>query len=329
MRYDLITVESFVGDWLDDTGHEGSYDEDLILKYAQDEAERLMRGSSAKEFVTLVHIEDYRGKLPGHFQREVQAAYNIFPQKCPPRTEIVEYTKKVFDGTGCEFKLRKECPKCQKSGCDCDLIVAEIDVDRAWENAHPEQVAKYWSHFHSYTNMTEAPGDRRSIYHPQFRIMYPKMGDFWNLQYNLSKCTHLTVDQEISYKIAKPHIIVNFQQGQVLLNYLGYPVDEFGRTMIPNDPDVINCIVLYVEKRLSRAEYRRTKKREDLQYYQMTKEEHRIARLEANLKLESLATSPTELSQTFRNIMMKGDFVSTRANLNRRTHESLGRFGSH
>lgn len=321
MKYDLITIDDFVGDWLDDTGHEGHFEEDLILKYGQDEAERLMRGSSAKEFITLVHIEDYRGKLPSHFQRELQAAYNVFPEKCPPYSEIVEYTKDTFDGSGCQLKLRKECPKCLKSGCDCNVIVAEVDVNRVWEMNHPEQVAKYWRRFYSYTNLTEYPGDRRSIYHPQFRLMYPKMGNFWNIQYNLSQCVHLTADQEISYLIDRPNIVVNFQKGQVLLNYLGYPVDDNGRTMVPNDPDVINSIVLYIEKMLGRREYRKTRSREDFQYYQITNQEYNAAHTKARLKLDSLSISPIEFAQTFRNIMLKNDFHNNRANLNRRIDE--------
>ena len=327
MKYELITIDEFVSDWLDETGHEGHFEEDKVIKFGQDEAERLMRGSSAKEFITLIHIEDYRGKLPSHFQRELQAAYNVFPQKCPPRSEIVQYTKDTFDGTGCELKLTKECPKCKESGCRCDVIVAEVDVSRVWQNNHPEQVAKYWRHFYSYTNLTDYPGDRRCNYHPQFRLMYPKMGNMWNIQYNLSQCVHLTADQEISYLIDRPNIVVNFQEGQILLNYLGYPVDDFGKTMVPNDPDVINSIVLYIEYKLSRADYRRTRSREDLQYYQMTADEYHRAHEKAKLKLTALSISPIEFSQTWRNIMMKTDFHNNRPNLYRRIDERKGRYG--
>ncbi len=319
MDFDYISIDSVISDWLDQTGHEGHFDEDIISKYAQDEVERLSRGEGSKEFVSMLFVDDYRATLPVNYQKTIQAAYNVFPEQCPPRTEIVEFTQDLFDGTGCKLKMNLDCPKCHKPDCRCNGPIVEINADYLYNISHPEHETKYWNHFHSYTNLTDYPGDMRSNYHPQFRLMFPKMGDFWNIQYNVSECSHLSIDKEISYLIDRPNIIVNFQKGQILLNYLGLRMDDSGRVLVQNDPDVIDAIVLYIEKMLSRATWRKTARNEDFRYYQVTAQEYEIAHKKASIKVKF--PGATKLAQYWRNIMMKQDFINPRANLNRRLSE--------
>lgn len=319
MNVDFITVEEFIGDWLDETGHEGHFNVDEVEKFAQDEAEELCKGDAGKEFITLLEVDNYTAKLPLNYQRDIQLAYNIFPTQPVRREEISEFTLPIFNGTGCELKINLECPKCFKEVCNCSTPVIEVNADHLYKISHPEHYTAYWNHFHSYTNLTEYPQDRRCNYHPQFRLMYPKINDFWNIQYNVSECQHLSVDNEISYLIDRPNIVVNFQKGQILLNYFGLRLDDNGKSLIPNDRDAIDAIVKYVEMKISRSDWRKTKRREDYHYYQVTQEEYRIAHGKALRKLQRL--TPNEMSRLFRNIMRKRDFIPNRPNLNRAMHE--------
>lgn len=317
MNIEYYTVDDFVGDWLDETQHEGHFKIDLVEKFAQDEAEKLSRGNLGKEFIGLLKVEDYTARLPANFQREIQVAYNIFPTKPIRREEIVEFTKPVFGKTDCELKISVQCPKCQSlDTCKCGIPVVEVDADYLYKVSHPEQETAYWSHFHSYGNLTEYPGDYRCNYHPQFRLMYPKMNDFWNIQYNLSQCLNITADNEISYLIDRPNIIVNFQEGHILINYFGLRLDENGKSLIPKDSDAIDAIVKYVEMKLARGQWRNTRSAEDAQYYQITAQEYDIAHRKAYNKLQRL--SANEISALWRNIMMKRDFTNRRSDLNRR-----------
>lgn len=319
MRLNWITVDQFVGDWLDETGHEGHFNVDEVEKFAQDEAERLVSGDVGKEYIVLLEIDNYTAELPINFQREVQAAYNIYPRKPVLRQEVSEFTQPIFDGTGCELKINIECPKCHKEQCSCSVPVVEVEADYLYQIANPQHHTAYWNHFHHYVNLTEYPDDRRCGYHPQFRLMYPKINDFWNMEYNLSQCVHFEVDNEISYIIDDRNIVVNFEKGQVLVNYIGLRLDENGRSLIPSDPDAIDAIVKYVEMKFAKSDYRTTKKRDELVYYQLIKEEYKEAHDKAVRKLRR--RTPNEISRLFRNIMRKQDFVSNRSNLNRPMRE--------
>jgi hypothetical protein len=319
LNTEYMKVGEFVGDWLDETGHQGHFNVDLVEKFAQDEAEELSQGNAGKEFISVLYVEDYTAELPVNFQREVQAAYNIYPTKPIRRQEISQFTLPIFDGTGCELKIDIECPKCHRSECSCNTPIIEVNTDHLYKISNPQNHTAYWNHFTGYTNLTEYPRDNRCQYHPQFRLMYPKINDFWNIQYNVSECVNLSVDNEISYLIDRPNIVVNFQQGQILLNYFGLRLDNEGKSLIPKDKDVIDSIVKYVEMKLARADWRRTRSREDDRYYQITADEYKKAHGKAVRKMQML--SPNEMSSLWRNIMMKRDFTNQRPDLNRRRHE--------
>lgn len=316
-----IPLESIVSDWLSTTGHEGFYDTFLILKSAQDETQKLVRGDQVKEYVTLLTVEDYTSVLPKNFHAVVQAAYNIFPHKPCLKSEVVEFSKPVY-GTdkACEMKIRLDCDTCSPNKCNCNRPFIEIDANDMWLRAHPEHVYGSSRHFYSYTNLTEYPGYKHSSLHPQFRLMGVKSGSFHNLNYHISECLNLNLDTDISYDIDIPNIVVNFKEGQILLSYFGHRIDEQGRLLIPNLPEAIEAITLYIESREAFREYRRSKKPADRIYYAEVKREYEIAHNKARAILER--PSSDKIRMIWRNHMSKLlPYDNWESNLNRKQND--------
>lgn len=301
--FSYIPLESILSDWLDETGHDGFFNTDIILKNAQDQINKLVRGDQAKQYITLLNIENHTALLPKNFKSVIQAAYNIFPNNPCKRSEVVEMTKKLHGAEGCKIVARIECPKCHQEKCGCDLPFIEIEPDYLWMQSHPEYMIKHTKYMYSYTNMNSYPHRKFSNYHPQFQLMGVSSGNFHNLQYHISDCLNLNVDTDISYDIDLPNIVANFKEGQVLLSYFGFRIDETGGLMIPNVPEAIESIVNYIEYREAYRVYRKSREPRDRIFYQESKQEYWASHKRAVSILEM--PSEDKMNMIWKNHMMK------------------------
>lgn len=320
MDVQYIPLRSIISDWLDLTGHDGFFNTDLVYKDAQDEINSLVRGEQAKQFITLLTVDNNKTQMPANFKSIGQVAYNIFPEKPVLRSEVSEYTQKVFDGSGCELKVTKECPKCHKERCGCNTNVIEIDTDRMWRTNNPQHYASHLMHYKGYVNMTEYPGDKMCQYHPQFKLMGPASNSFGNLQYHISECINLNLDTDISYTIDLPYLVTNFNKGQVLLSYYGYRVDEKGGMLVPNLPEAIKSITLYIESRSAFRDYRKSRSAEDRRFFADVEALYAVAHNKARAILERPPAD--KMKMIYANSMRKLlPYWNKSENLNRKQHD--------
>lgn len=317
MDVGYIPLSSIVSEWLDSTGHDGQFNPDLIYKFAQDEINRLVRGEQAKQFIALLTVENHKAKLPANFKSIAQVAFNLFPEKPCPRTEIAEWSQKVFDGSGCELKINVECPSCHQTSCNCNSPVIEVNADELWRRSNPQYQTAHLKHFYSYTNMNEYPGDKFSCYHPQFRLIGRESNNFGNLKYHISNCINLNLDTEITYQIDLPYMVVNAKEGQILLSYFGFRIDDEGGLMVPNVPEALSAIVAYIEMKTAYIQYRKSRAREDRAFYFESKQEYAIEHRKAKNLLE--LPPADKMKMIWNNKMIKLlPYWNSEANLNRR-----------
>lgn len=255
MKTPFISIRTIVEEWLDTSGEKGQIDEFLIYKFANSAMEMLSTDEQLEENIALIQVRNYKVELPDNFKFVVQAAYNIEEEYCS-REEVVQWTQKALDGSGCNITIDLDCPRCHKTECSCNSTVLTVDINRIYENAHPELYTSYMNHFYKSGGTTKR--GTHSFYHPRFCLMRPKSGSFHNLPYHIGKCLNLDVDCEIEYAIDHPYMIVNFEKGQVLLSYLGVKRDEDGYRLIPNNEYAIDAIIAYIEERMAYTRYRST-----------------------------------------------------------------------
>lgn len=254
-RFPCISSKSVVSEYLDWSGHEGStLDPVWLRKQANDAIARMSTDQQFRHVVEVLPIKDYKVKRPEYFRYLCQAAYRIAPPAPCSREEISQFKQKIL-GSDCELEINIKCPQCHTEKCECnDRVAVEVDVNRIYETAHPEYFSRYMGHFYKSGNTTSR--GTTSIYHDQFCLMKKTSTTFRNIPYHIGECINLSVDCEIEYDIDSFNITVNFKEGEILIAYLAWDVDEEGYLYVPEDAAVFTAINWWIEERVAFKKYR-------------------------------------------------------------------------
>lgn len=266
MTTDFIKIESILPDYRDLIGEDtldsdtyGGISEDVILKWAHDGLGRIHTYSQKVHKIAVIPIEQYRGKLPGGFLYVVQAAYRIDPEgHRTAREQIVQWTQGTLDKSGCKLIIDLECPACHQTECSCETPVVTVDVDRMFEEAHPEYYYGYMKHFYAYGN-TFQRGEVGSCYTDQFKLMRRTSNEFYNIPYHIGDCVNFRVNSPVEYDISFPYISTSFKKGEVLLSYISEKTDEKGYRMVPNTTAAIEAVLACIDERIAYRDWRKTK----------------------------------------------------------------------
>lgn len=321
MQVPYVSIKAAVTDYIDFANPEEEINETLLLKLANDAASLICSDDQTDHKVALLEVRNNQATLPDDFRKVVQAAYRDAPGRPHLKEEIVQWTQHALDDSGCSVDITLNCKDCfetQSEDCDkCSQSSTKpfiiVDVDRAYENTHPELYTKYMSHFYTYRNLNERGG---CVYHPEFRLMGARTNNFGNLDYHIQGCLNLNLDCEIEYDINLPSITVNFPKGQILLSYMGLKTDEEGYRLLPNTPRAFRAINWYIEERMN---YRAYKKTGDPKYYRLWTDsvremEKAIARARIELDMPEYDTFMRYIKSHWKRII---PYHNHEANLNR------------
>ena len=226
-----------MADWPDEVGidHE-EIPYTFIIKNGVEALNMMNLTEELSNRLCILQVFNSRVKLPDDFKTLLQAAANVRTKDycTTTREEIVEWTQKSYQ-EGCDLKIRLDCPKCNKTECDCRSF--EVKVDRIWEMAHPEY---YYSHYKRIGRFGYGRTD--SQYHERFQLMRAATQDFHQANI-LFDCPNIDCREcAHEFRIDPPYLELDFQEGEVLLSYLGRVLDENGDPMIPDQPDVLEAI---------------------------------------------------------------------------------------
>ena len=276
MKTEFVSIKNAVQDFLQDLKirHE-EVDENLLIKWAADCSKWFHTDQQLRHRVLILQIENSRARLPDDYSILAQAAANpIIRPKCDctkepdspccteirnprakgrPKTRIEEVSQWVASSLKeeCHLEINVICPKCHKDKCSCGMNAIEIDVDRLWEMSHPEY---YYKHFTKVGRFGNGPGTD-SFYTPKFQLMRYSTNDFFNIKNILTECPNVNCkDCSNEFIISLPYIEVDFQEGEVLLSYLGKMLDGDGEIMIPDHPDAHEAIQAHLRYKWYLAE---------------------------------------------------------------------------
>lgn len=255
------------------------YDEEQILKYADDAIQKAIPTNQLEYIVDLLYVQDHKAEMPKNLDVINQIAYRSRdaggPQRRIKRTELIQWTQNAFDGSGCEYVVTKECPKCLKKGdaCDCRTQEVIIDVDRIWDLNHPQMRYKHLSHLHKYGGIgNETNWVPTSPYNSEFQLMKPASHNFFSPDSYIPGCLNLNekllANQTVEYKISNGVLTTNLKDGDIILSYMGQRVDEDGWHMVPDDSDVFMLINFWLDTMFLRREARLERDSFKYQLYQ-------------------------------------------------------------
>lgn len=246
MDYTLISHKDLINDYVTRYLPAGeSIDESLFRSIADDTVYKIV-GNSTKLFsMVWIDIKDFKGNLPKNYSVDIQAIFR-FKEPIHKRVEITQMIQKI-PGNNCSLEINLKCPACHQEKCSCGQIIAEIDVDRVWRMANPEYTAaasKFYSD--SFNPLSYSRLGSSIMEEFRFKLMKRTRDNWFSMNYYLGDCVHLTDQDLVEYKIVNGKIITNFQEGEVILAYLGDHLDIDGYRMAPNNPRAIEAILTAV-----------------------------------------------------------------------------------
>jgi hypothetical protein len=280
-----VSLKSAVLDWIQDNGlgHE-EIDEPMLLRWAADGVAWCSTKEDLKHRIVILRVENSRARLPDDFELLCQAASNVeykppcdcsnepkpdcCGKKSMPRNNRMVRTRKEdivqwVQGSlekDCELEINLKCPTCHNTSCECETPAIEVDVDRIWEMAHPEL---YYGHFTRIGRFGNGPGlnsPYASYYTDKFKLMNHTTNEFHRLNHFVTDCPNVNCDNCYKeFTLALPYIEVDFEEGEILLSYLGKHLDENGIIMIPDHPDVHEAIVNHLDYKWYRLQWKKTK----------------------------------------------------------------------
>lgn len=254
-----------VADFIEDMGFDQKLiDDELYKKWAIDATKLISTDEQLKHNIALLTVKNYKAELPDDIKIVCEVAFkqNKEEEKCGSKKErIIQYTQSTADD--CEIEINLKCPKCHKfecKGCNNHNDVV-VDVDRIWEmsNTHYHYSSKFMrvSHF----------GQGYSAHTDMFRLMRHTTSDWFGVQH-MPKCLNLNCPQCVEeYSIQFPNIEVSFEEGELLISYLGQMTDENGDIMVPNHPSVIEAISEHLHFKHFKRDYAISKRMEDYRAY--------------------------------------------------------------
>ena len=263
-------------------------------------------GTANTHRITLLQVRNGKAELPIDYRLATQVAGRPIKQPCdcneypewdcckgrykdeyqPTQFQtITQWTQKAFQ-EDCDIEINLLCTKCGERNCGCNNGTIEVEVDRIWELSHPEF---YYKHFDRARRIGEGHGSLRSFYHPKFQILRSAQHNMFNVENILPDCPNVHCANCIySYNISPPYIEVDFHDGEILLSYLGVPLDEEQNTMVPNHPALVEALEKTLIYRVFQKRYFKHSQEADRRKYLEAKQDAAILLNEAYAILSTL-----------------------------------------
>lgn len=301
MKVNWKSPESFLADWEEDAPNKAIIYSSSMKKWVNNEVRSMVGADHYKEIIRLFTVEDYTFDVPAGFKAINQIAYG-FPEHNPKCTkkEVVKWVTENYE-TGCKIKVDVECPKCQRTDCNHEEMLARIDINEFEMAAHPEWMMRKNKSLLSYGDISG--GYKSCGYHPGFLLMHPTQNNFFGINYHIKGCVNLSVDSVVEYTLELPKIRLNIPKCKVLMSFMSYYTDPKGYLMIPDLPEVWDALKFHVDSKLAYIQWGKTKSAQDERYYDKLSRLRDEKKLIAEIIINRLSTP--ELKHLWQNYFGK------------------------
>lgn len=259
MNHEFIPIDGVISDFIEDNKlSQENVSMSQLKRWAIEACNDFLTVDASVHKIALLTVNNTKAELPKDFHTVLSLAYRIFEDKsdCTTIQRVSQYTQEQY-GQDCDLEIRVKCNKCQKTNCDCNSGVIEVDVDKIWRMENP------W-----YYNASRfgVPVDSTQLYGASekknnFKLMSYSTSDFHNLNYHLPDCVNLDCKNcDYHYVINRPFIETDImgtkdQNVELLLAYLGKRTDSKGDPLIPNIVDATDAIQHHLSYKWFRGEF--------------------------------------------------------------------------
>lgn len=292
----FIKANSIVEDILDATGLRGeSLDRPMIKKWVTSQLRKLDVPTIYEDKVVLLYVKNWETQLPEDFSKAVQIAFRDRTNKKVKRMEIIEWTQNMYDGSGCDLIISKQCPTCHKeeSSCKCSPGIV-FEVDRMWEINNAGLKYAHMGHYLRHGGIT-VDGQVISPYHADFKIIKATNHNYFKANHIpgcINYATRLLANCNIEYKLEEPRLILNREEGEILLSYLAPKLDEEGYQLIPDIEEVIEALKYYAIEQYNYRQWNKAPTQEAKQHYKNLYQEAKADRFRSMGAANEILNTP-------------------------------------
>ncbi len=235
-KYDLIQ------NFIEDVGvAEGDINEDQYIRWITDCSRMVNVADQHYHYFSVIQIENFKGQLPENYEKTQQVLGRAYVDPtCSRQTKVSQWLYNTLD-EDCELEVNLICKRCSERGCSCEAPVLELDVDTIWRNANPQWWKKGYTSYGSVGKGENLNGHIDT----RWQLLRPAMSDMFLHKYFLGDCPNFGLDESfVGFKIEGDIISVDFPEGkgEVILSYMGTPLDDEGDVTIPEHIDLISAI---------------------------------------------------------------------------------------
>lgn len=293
----FLPIDTIIEEVIDWGGYRGMIDRVSMKKWANAALRKLETPNEYIDKIVLLEVKDFKADLPEDMESVVQIAFRDTTPKKVRRTEIVEWTQKMYDGSGCELIITKDCPKCHQPDDECSCKSPEVvyKVDRLWELAHPEYKYNHMKHYYRHGGVIN-DNQIASPFNPEFILMKPSTHQFFNADQHVPGCLNLNkrllINSNYEYKIDYPIINTNRQEGEILLSYLAVRLDKDGYRMIPDMEEVFDVLKWYIIEAMSYRSINKATTAQDKSHYKSMYKDAQANKLDAMGRANEILNTP-------------------------------------
>lgn len=282
-RTEKVSLNTVLSDFYEDNGIvQKDIDESMILKWAEDETFDNITDRQLVPRFAWLSVCNYKADLPSDLVIINEIAYRIKPptDSCGNREyEITQYVQDTHEG--CEIEINVICPACHKTECSCNSNDIIVDIGTSFEISHPEM---YYSKYAKVGRF----GYGKSVHDPNWNILCHTENDWFGVNKHMPGCANLHCREcPHTYRIEPPNLDTSFEDGEVLISYMGRELDENGTIMIPKHRDVFEAILQHITYKYYRREYLMRREASDRAIYQEAKFLRDEARVKARVRLST------------------------------------------
>lgn len=259
MKYDSLSITTVIDDWLDLSGVESeSIDPNWMYKTAHDTLVKITPADQMLHKIALVDVDNYNAELPCGFRFLSSVSGKVKQQGDEDRMVLIEEVV--------EYIATDECFNEVKIKMDNDYVdgAFEVEVDPSFLSRNPK--LHYLGNKAGFLKSSGTLYDRSKgieSYYKGFTFMEPLTDDYNSMERKTGK----ERDEKPGYTIDNGFIRFNFKEGQALISYFAFNLDDNGYMMVPNHPDVIDALTWTIEARSLYRNYRRTSEAKHLNLY--------------------------------------------------------------
>lgn len=249
-----------------------------VKNYSQEIAKKFTKKQNKVHKIAKGVVDNYTYNMPKDLSSIVQIAFSISETVKIKREDIVQWTQKVMDGSGCELEINLICPKCHETACSCGGTEVILDIDDLWRRSHPEHQYGHLKWLHSYAGTHK--DQPISNYHPSCVIARANTSDFFGANLHIPGCVNLDdklcASSPVEYLINDPKIQFNKKEGEIIIAYKAVKTDSEGFYMLPDVPYMYDVIKWFVISEVMHTKYLQdTKNRGNFTAYKDAQTEYR------------------------------------------------------